>query len=351
MTDTLFDDDETRSVVSKNLFDDEDINARSTVTVVVDTNDGDSTKKTGEFPNCAVIQNVFNGYYAGQVKIECITPQLFQWNDQGAVFISSQLGRMFPNMNMTNEIVAMFVETIARMKKDFKGYVGNEFEKETTTYAQVMGMVNPQTGKSILSWSEFGNEFIQTPGYLEAARWWMCMYGARDRDSEKEARYEAEWMKTCRLTYVSLDEKDMQMSGLQKIARMRLNNITKAANGKLREAIGFGISKSIPMIVNSDTKKRKQAERRVKSVFRKSFVRPWAKFKNGDKFDDFLAYLDHRKATGMPVGEDFGGESLSVDWFYQSIYEQSIKTVSNTAYVPSVAMLSNDIKVSKNELV
>jgi hypothetical protein len=49
--------------------------ARSTISFAPDANDG---YNTGESPNCAVTQNVYNGYYAGHVKIDCITPQLLQ---------------------------------------------------------------------------------------------------------------------------------------------------------------------------------------------------------------------------------------------------------------------------------
>jgi hypothetical protein len=140
--------------------------ARSTISFVPDAN---ASSNTGESSNRVVTQNVFKGYYAGHVKIDCITPHLLQWTDQTKVQVSSQLGQMFPNLNITDELYNAFVETIGHMKKDFKGYVGNEFEKETTTYAQMIGMKNPQAGKGILSWSEFGNEFIQTPGYIQAA--------------------------------------------------------------------------------------------------------------------------------------------------------------------------------------
>lgn len=284
----------------------------------------------------SAVKNEFTGYYAGHIRIECITPQLLQWNDAPDVFVSSQLGRMFPNLDITEDLFGKFVTSIDRMKKDFKGYVKNEYEKETTTFAQLLGMKNPQAGnKKIMLWSEFGNEFIHTPGYVEAARWWMCLYAARDRDSEKEARYEAEWMKNCHLRYVSIDDDDK--TGLRKIARARMNNIIKTSNTKLKEAIGFGISKSCKMIVDDKTQKRKQGERRVKSVFRKEFVQAWASFKNRKEEIDFPAYLAKRKEEGLQVGEDFCGHTLPVDWFYNSIIQQ---TFNNSEVIGSTKTVS-----------
>lgn len=308
----------------------------------------DIDNMVGESTRSDVMRNEFIGYYAGLVKIETITPELLTWTDQTAVFVSSQLGRMFPNLKMTDDLIGKFQITIQNMKTDFKKYVGNAFEKETTEYAQVLGIKNPQTGNTILTFSELGNEFIYTPGYVEAAKWWMCFYGSRDRDSEKEYRYEAEWMKTVHLTYV-LDAEIVTDTGLRSMAKTRINNIIKTANGKLRQSIGFGISKSCPMIVDNQTKKRKQAKRRDKSVFQKRFLAPWTRYANRQVTIDFPTYLEERKKEGLPVGNDFPGETLPVDWFYKQIHQNVAS--SSACYVPTATNLTQNFQVSHGKEV
>jgi hypothetical protein len=258
--------------------------------------------------------NEFTGFYAGEIKIEKITPHLLQWDAQEDIKLSSHLGQMYPKLNISNELLEIFKCTIKQMVECFKTYVGGEFEKETTVFASTINMMNPETGQRVIAFDDFGKEFIGNPGYLQAARWWMALYGARDRDEDKIGRYESEWMKKCGLTYISFEEN----TGLSKIAKNRINNVTKNACHKIMKATGFSINKSCKMVTDPKTGIRKQSKRRIKGVFKKEFVKPWNNYAGdtvGMRLED---YVEFRKKNKLPVGDDFNGDSIAIDWFYQS---------------------------------